>query len=44
MTGIYLDTAPFTVIACLGLASNADHSGGQEKWDKKRDKQALIHM
>lgn len=29
MTVIYLDSAPFTVIACLRLASNADHGGGE---------------
>jgi hypothetical protein len=44
MTGFYLDTAPFTVIACLGFASNADHGGGQEDWDKGRDEQALSHI
>jgi hypothetical protein len=39
MTVIYLNSAPFTVIACLGLASNADHGG--EEWDAGRDTETL---
>lgn len=39
MTVIYLDSAPFTVIACLGLASNADH--GEKEWDTGLDTEPL---